>query len=75
ELVSSQGMLLGVNGFRDHRFNEESRRWELLVSWVGLQAIEDSWEPLSTLLQDVPVKVRDYVATIDDNDILHGQVD
>ncbi|POM74299.1 LOW QUALITY PROTEIN: Hypothetical protein PHPALM_8773 [Phytophthora palmivora] len=61
KLVSSQGMLLGVDKFIEHRYNQELGRWELLVSWLGLQAIENSWEPLSTLLQDVPVKVREYV--------------
>ncbi|POM74528.1 Hypothetical protein PHPALM_8493 [Phytophthora palmivora] len=61
ELVSSQGMLLGVDKFIEHRYNQELGRWELLVSWLGLQAIENSWRPLSTLLQDVPVKVREYV--------------
>ncbi|POM66562.1 Hypothetical protein PHPALM_17559 [Phytophthora palmivora] len=61
ELVSSQCMLLGVDKFIEHRYNQELGRWELLVSWLGLQAIENSWEPLSTLLQDVPVKVREYV--------------
>uniref|UniRef100_H3GNY2 Chromo domain-containing protein n=1 Tax=Phytophthora ramorum TaxID=164328 RepID=H3GNY2_PHYRM len=57
ELASSQGMVVGVSGLLEHRFNEEFARWELLVAWVGLQAIENSWEPLDTLLQDVPAKV------------------
>lgn len=42
ELVSRQGMVLGVDSIRNHRLNSERKRWELLVSWVGLQAIEDS---------------------------------
>ncbi|POM71797.1 Hypothetical protein PHPALM_11581, partial [Phytophthora palmivora] len=48
ELVSSQGIMLGVEAIRDHRYNQALGRWELLVSWVGLQAIEDSWEPFAT---------------------------
>lgn len=40
ELVSSQGMMLGVERIVDHRFNHEYGRWELMVAWVGLQAIE-----------------------------------
>ncbi|KAE8976577.1 hypothetical protein PF005_g25189 [Phytophthora fragariae] len=31
EFVSSQGMLLGVDGFSDHRYNADASRWELLV--------------------------------------------
>ncbi|OWZ13978.1 hypothetical protein PHMEG_00012616 [Phytophthora megakarya] len=74
ELVSSQGMLLGVDKFIEHRYNPERGRWELLVSWLGLQAIEDSWEPLSTLLQDVPVKVCEY-ANASGSDELCAQLD
>ncbi|KAE8914587.1 hypothetical protein PF005_g983 [Phytophthora fragariae] len=56
ELVSRQGMVLGVEDIRDHRFNAALDRWELFVSWMGLQAIEDSWEPLAVLAQDAPPK-------------------
>eukprot|EP00644_Phytophthora_capsici_P010649 jgi/Phyca11/104084/e_gw1.9.846.1 len=69
ELVSSQGMLLGVDRFIDHRFNQAFNRWELLVSWLGLQAVENSWEPLDILLQDVTTKVREYVASSNDDDL------
>ncbi|KAG3175220.1 hypothetical protein C6341_g9590 [Phytophthora cactorum] len=69
ELVSRQGMVLGVEEFRNHRFNDALDRWELQVSWMGLQAIEDSWEPLDVLAQDVPVKVRDYINASGDDDL------
>ncbi|KAG2892805.1 hypothetical protein PC110_g21187 [Phytophthora cactorum] len=67
-------MVLGVESFLDHSFNAEYGRWELLVSWVGLQAVENSWEPFATLLQDVPAQVGDYVATTDEDDELRGQL-
>ncbi|KAJ8571240.1 hypothetical protein ON010_g5596 [Phytophthora cinnamomi] len=70
ELVSSQGMVLGVEGFREHRFNQLLGRWELLVSWVGLQATKNSWEPPDTMLQGVPEKVRNYAAASGDDDLL-----
>ncbi|KAE9062778.1 hypothetical protein PF010_g29265 [Phytophthora fragariae] len=70
ELVSSQGMMLGVEAICDHLFNHTLERWELLVSWMGLQAIENSWEPLTTLLQDVPSKVREYAIACEDDDLL-----
>ncbi|POM78483.1 Hypothetical protein PHPALM_3984 [Phytophthora palmivora] len=53
---------------------DDPGRWELLVSWLGLQTIENSWEPLSTLLQDVPVKVREYV-NASGSDELCAQID
>ncbi|ETO60408.1 hypothetical protein F442_23226 [Phytophthora nicotianae P10297] len=75
ELCSRQGMVLGVERFVDHRFNKEYGRWELMVAWAGLRAIENSWEPLATLLQDVPVKVRNYVATTAEDEEIRGQLD
>ncbi|KAG2818927.1 hypothetical protein PC113_g22805 [Phytophthora cactorum] len=36
---------------------------------MGLQAIEDSWEPLDVLAQDVPVKVRDHINASGDDDL------
>ncbi|KAE9026601.1 hypothetical protein PR002_g10883 [Phytophthora rubi] len=69
ELVFSQGMRLGVDKFADYRFNQDFDRWELLVSWQGLQSIEDSWELLTYLLQDIPKKLRDYINSIYDEDL------
>ncbi|KAG3061055.1 hypothetical protein PI124_g22526 [Phytophthora idaei] len=62
-------MVLGVEDIRNHRFNNALDRWERQVSWMGLQAIEDSWEPLDVLAQDVPVKVRDYIDASSDDDL------
>ncbi|KAG2956973.1 hypothetical protein PC119_g27487 [Phytophthora cactorum] len=69
KLVSRQGMVLGVEDIRNHRFNNALDRWERQVSWMGLQAIEDSWEPLDVLAQDVPVKVRDHINASGDDDL------
>ncbi|KAG2759471.1 hypothetical protein PC116_g27166 [Phytophthora cactorum] len=62
-------MVLGVEDIRNHRFNNALDRWERQVSWMGLQAIEDSWEPLDVLAQDVPVKVRDHINASGDDDL------
>ncbi|GMF34090.1 unnamed protein product [Phytophthora fragariaefolia] len=70
ELVSSQGMMLGEKTICDHRFNHTLERWVLLVSWMGLQPIENSWEPLTTLLQDGPSKVREYAIACEADDPL-----
>ncbi|OWZ21251.1 hypothetical protein PHMEG_0004231 [Phytophthora megakarya] len=66
ELVANQGMQIRVEEFVDHRFNMEAP--------CGQQAIENSWEPLTTLLQDVPEKVRDYVLASGDDELI-DQVD
>lgn len=42
EFVAEQGMLLEVQAFQAHRFNTTLGIWQLLVSWRGLQDIDDS---------------------------------
>ncbi|OWZ20375.1 hypothetical protein PHMEG_0005223 [Phytophthora megakarya] len=58
ELVASQGILLGVDAICDHRFNQLCN------------PINNWWEPLMILLEDVPYKVRKYAAASDDVDLL-----
>ncbi|GMF30979.1 unnamed protein product [Phytophthora fragariaefolia] len=69
EFVSNQGMLLGVEKFRSHRYNAALRRRELLVSWVGLMDSEDSSESVVEMLKDVPAKVASYVDEVQDEDL------
>ncbi|DAZ99669.1 TPA: hypothetical protein N0F65_001906 [Lagenidium giganteum] len=54
EFISQQGIKLAVREFQSHRLNEETPRWEVLVSWDSLEEIENSWEPVTTLKADVP---------------------
>ncbi|KAI9984996.1 hypothetical protein PInf_004303 [Phytophthora infestans] len=75
DMKAHKGMMLGVERIVDHRFNHEYGQLELMVAWVGLQAIENSRTPLATLVQDVPVKVRNYVATTAEDDEICGQLD
>ncbi|ETN08679.1 hypothetical protein PPTG_11531 [Phytophthora nicotianae INRA-310] len=70
EFVSNQGMLLGVDGIADFRYNQALSRWELVVNWTGLQPIEASWEPLIGLMAQVPDKVRSYAQTVDNEDFV-----
>ncbi|OWZ15800.1 hypothetical protein PHMEG_00010493 [Phytophthora megakarya] len=58
EHVANQGIVLGVQAIVGHRINPETAKKELLVSWTGLEAIEDSWEPLEVMLHDVPTKIK-----------------
>ncbi|GMF23687.1 unnamed protein product [Phytophthora lilii] len=54
EHVAKQGIVLAAECIRDHPYNPTAKQWELLVSWHGLQEIEDSWEPFTSMLRDVP---------------------
>ncbi|POM69904.1 Hypothetical protein PHPALM_13766 [Phytophthora palmivora] len=71
EFTTQQGILLGVNAIKEHRYNAVLKRWELLVSWCGLQDVEDSWESLASMLKDVPAKVTEYVQDPADSELLH----
>ncbi|KAE9052848.1 hypothetical protein PR001_g144 [Phytophthora rubi] len=70
EHVANQGIVLGVDAIVGHRINSETAKKELLVSWTGLEAIENSWEPLEVMLHDVPTKVQQYAAASDDASLL-----
>ncbi|KAE8908713.1 hypothetical protein PF001_g4709 [Phytophthora fragariae] len=70
EHVANQGIVLGVEAIVGHRINPDTAKKELLVSWTGLEAIENSWEPLEVMLHDVPTKVQQYAAASDDASLL-----
>jgi hypothetical protein len=53
-----------VENLKSCRRNSVTDQLELLVEWRGFSAEEDSWEPLKTLNEDIPVKVRNYVKTL-----------
>ncbi|KAE9262378.1 hypothetical protein PR003_g33561 [Phytophthora rubi] len=67
EHVAAQGIILRVLELVRHRWNDESRSYEILVGWHGLEAIEDSWEPLTAMYNDVSTLVQAYVATAKDS--------
>ncbi|ETI31997.1 hypothetical protein F443_21115 [Phytophthora nicotianae P1569] len=42
--------------------------YEVKVKWLGLESVEDSWEPLKTISEDVPQLLSAYAsASNDDN--------
>ncbi|ETI30459.1 hypothetical protein F443_22418, partial [Phytophthora nicotianae P1569] len=53
EHVSAQGVILKVEAIRKHRWNPDMRDFELLISWEGLEPIEDSWEPMKVMHEDI----------------------
>ncbi|KAK1943264.1 hypothetical protein P3T76_004660 [Phytophthora citrophthora] len=55
EHVASQGIVLAVDELKEHRWCTAKKGCEILVSWRGLEPIEDSWEPLQSLGKDIPV--------------------
>ncbi|KAJ0397605.1 hypothetical protein ATCC90586_008182 [Pythium insidiosum] len=69
EHVAAQGIMLAVAKLLDHRWNPSKRHHELLVSWKGLEPIEDSWESLKSLAKDIPVLVKAYAETHGDKSL------
>ncbi|POM79288.1 Hypothetical protein PHPALM_3089 [Phytophthora palmivora] len=65
EHISSQGVILAVEKLKGHRWNSKINDYEVLVQWKGLESIEDSYEPLSSLARDIETLVKQYVATAD----------
>ncbi|KAE9275909.1 hypothetical protein PF008_g29226 [Phytophthora fragariae] len=61
EHIAAQGIVLKVEAIRQHRWNEDVHDYQLAISWEGLEAIEDSWEPLKVMHQDIKVLVDAYV--------------
>ncbi|KAE9351508.1 hypothetical protein PR003_g4855 [Phytophthora rubi] len=55
--LHSQGGHL-VEAFRGVRFNEAARRWEVEVKWLGIEAIENTWEPLFSAASGRPSTTR-----------------
>lgn len=70
EHVASQGIVLSVAELKEHRWSPNRKGYEILVSWKGLEPIEDSWEPLSSLWKDIPIMIRAYATSAADNGLL-----
>ena len=39
----------------------QKKRWEAEVKWLGFDDMENTWEPLVTLLEDVPLLAKECV--------------
>ena len=68
EHIASQDTIMDVKGIVNHRYNSEMEAYEVKVSWKGLEEADDSWEPMMSMLEDVPKLLQDYAAAQDDQD-------
>ncbi|GMF46642.1 unnamed protein product [Phytophthora fragariaefolia] len=66
EHIVSQRIILTVAQLIEHRWNSAKRMHEILVSWKGLEPIEDSWESLPELYKDIPAMVNSYATLQED---------
>ena len=49
----------------DKRFNDATKSLQYLVKWEGFNNGHNTWEPESSLLEDVPEMVIDYNSKLD----------
>ncbi|ETO85957.1 hypothetical protein F444_00449, partial [Phytophthora nicotianae P1976] len=61
EHVASQGIILAINELKKHRWNGSIKDYEVLVNWKGLESVEDSWEPLTSLAEEVYVLLNQCI--------------
>ncbi|ETW06561.1 hypothetical protein H310_02778 [Aphanomyces invadans] len=50
-----------VQELRDAKFDRSDKTWKIQVKWRGLSELENSWEPVSNLLEAVPTMVAAFV--------------
>ncbi|RHY19899.1 hypothetical protein DYB32_010149 [Aphanomyces invadans] len=50
-----------VEALLDCKFDRTRKDWIILTKWMGLDELENSWEPLCQLFEDVPQLVHAYV--------------
>ena len=63
EIIAHDNASYSVGSIEDHR--EFDGEWQLWVSWLGFEEVEDSWEPLQSLAQDDPASVRKYLKSLE----------
>ena len=66
EIIAHDNASYSVGSIEDHR--EFDGEWQLWVSWLGFEEVEDSWEPLQSLAQDDPASVRKYLKSLEHED-------
>uniref|UniRef100_K3X3V1 Chromo domain-containing protein n=1 Tax=Globisporangium ultimum (strain ATCC 200006 / CBS 805.95 / DAOM BR144) TaxID=431595 RepID=K3X3V1_GLOUD len=75
EHVASQGIVMAVESIKQNRWCDAKREFELLINWKGFESIEDSWEPMRSLVHDIPVLVRRYAESIGNAKLLQSIVE
>ncbi|GMF17256.1 unnamed protein product [Phytophthora fragariaefolia] len=68
--IASQGTMMTVEEIVGHRMNHDMQAYEVKVRWLGLEAIEDSWEPIKSMSEDVPKLCLQYANEASDDDLL-----
>ena len=66
--VSEQGMEYEISQFKGIRFNNMMNRYEILVSWMGFEECESSWEPFTTLWDGTYFLLTEFFKSLSGSD-------
>jgi hypothetical protein len=58
EQIAHNDLGYDVQSIKDLRFDSETKQYQVLVSWLGFESDDDTWEPLLVMHEDVPDKVE-----------------
>lgn len=61
--ITRQGFTYPIEKLTDMRWNTTAKIWEILVTWKGFELAEASWEPVDTLIKDVPELTKIFIQT------------
>ena len=54
EQVNRQGFTYEIEAFKKLRLNKGIKKWQVEVSWQGFESIENSFEPVESILRQTP---------------------
>jgi hypothetical protein len=57
------------------RYEAESKEFSVLVSWLGFDEADNSWEPLFRLHEDIPRVVLDLLQSFPDRSLAQRALD
>jgi Chromo (CHRromatin Organisation MOdifier) domain len=58
-----------VRAITDLRYNPEAKEFLMLVSWLGFEVDDATWEPLHMLAEDVPDCVHEFLSSFHDQEL------
>ncbi|ETL90651.1 hypothetical protein L917_10711, partial [Phytophthora nicotianae] len=70
--IASQGTLLAIEAIMGDRLNADMQAYEVKVKWLDFETIENSWEPLKTMSEDVPQLLLQYANEAGDDTFLRA---
>jgi hypothetical protein len=72
EHLAHQNKGYEVQKFLSLRYDAEAKAHFVLVSWLGFEDLDDTWEPLATLYEDLPTDILSFLHAYPDQ-VLSGR--